>query len=138
MLFFELIDKKMNHSVKEQPVTESKLIQSYFIIFFFQVNTIEKNPTENILIKKQSKDETVEIFSDMKSSVLQTLNDIVQNYLPIPGDKKPFDSDEFYQRLKKDMKYPINASWIEDFAVMSCPAQSFVERFSIQGEFFES
>ena len=138
MLYFELIDKKMNHSVKEQPVTESKLIQSYFIIFFFQVNTIEKNPTENILIKKQSKDETVEIFSDMKSSVLQTLNDIVQNYLPIPGDKKPFDSDEFYQRLKKDMKYPINASWIEDFAVMSCPAQSFVERFSIQGEFFES
>ena len=138
MLYFELIDKKMNHFVKEQPVTESKLIQSYFIIFFFQVNTIEKNPTENILIKKQSKDETVEIFSDMKSSVLQTLNDIVQNYLPIPGDKKPFDSDEFYQRLKKDMKYPINASWIEDFAVMSCPAQSFVERFSIQGEFFES
>ena len=102
------------------------------------MNTIEKNPTENILIKKQSKDETVEIFTDMKSSVLQTINDIVQTYLPIPGDKKPFDSDEFYQRLKKDTKYPINASWIEDFAVMSCPAQSFVERFSIQGEFFES
>jgi len=56
-----------------------------------KVNTIEKNPTENILIKKQSKDETtVEIFSDMKSSVLQTLNDIVQTYLPIPGDKKTF------------------------------------------------
>merc|ERR1712008_342249 len=47
-----------------------------------KVNTIEKNPTENILIKKQSKDETIEIFSDMKSSVLQTLNDIVQTYFP--------------------------------------------------------
>ena len=73
----------------------------------------------------------------MKSSVLQTLNDIVQNYLPIQQDKKPFDPEEFYLRLKRDTKYPINVSWVEDFAVMSCPAQSFVERFSIQGEFFE-
>ena len=132
---------------KNEPICERKtcnkikidsILLYYIFLFSFQVNTIEKNPTENILIKKQSKDETVEIFTDMKSSVLQTINDIVQTYLPIPGDKKPFDSDEFYQRLKKDMKYPINASWIEDFAVMSCPAQSFVERFSIQGEFFES
>merc|ERR1711962_682777 len=77
-----------------------------------KVTTIEKNPTETILIKKQSKDETVEIFSGVKSSVLQTLNDIVQNYLPIPQDKKPFDPEEFYERLKRDTKYPINISWI--------------------------
>ena len=42
MLYFELIDKKINHSVKEQPVTESKLIQSYFIIFFFRLIQLRK------------------------------------------------------------------------------------------------
>lgn len=100
----------------------------------------ESNVPETILIKKQSKDETVEIFDEMKSSMLKTLNTIVKNYLPAQEiEAKKFDKDEFYEKLKLDHdKYPLNMSWIQDFGVMSCPAQSFLERFSIQGEFFEN
>ena len=74
----------------------------------------------------------------MKSSVLQTLNDIVQNYLPIQQEKKPFDPDEFYTKLIQYPLYEVNQSWVQDYSVMSCPAKVFKERFSIQGEFFDT
>ena len=32
----------------------------------------------------------------------------------------------------------LNPEWYKDHFIMSCPAQSFFERFSLQGEFFES
>merc|ERR1712049_34303 len=95
---------------------------------------------ESIMIKKQSKDEASEVLQEVKSTVLQTLNEIVQNVLPSQPAKlsRKFDPDEFYQRLKVDVKYQVNSSWNDNFAVMSCPAQRFIERFSIQGEFFEN
>ena len=34
--------------------------------------------------------------------------------------------------------YSLNPEWYRDHFIMSCPAQSFLERFSLQGEFFES
>ena len=93
---------------------------------------------ESVMIKKQSRDEASEVLQEVKSTVLQTLNEIVQNVLPSQPKPRKFDAEEFYQRLKLDTKYPLNSSWTEDFAVMSCPAQRFIERFSIQGEFFEN
>lgn len=94
---------------------------------------------EQVMIKKQSKDETIEVFKNVKSSMLQTLNDIVQTYLPIPQEPTAkFDPDDFYHRLKNNPLYHINSSWTQNFAVMSCSAQTFIERFSIQGEFFEN
>ena len=95
---------------------------------------------ESIMIKKQSKDEASEVLQEVKSTVLQTLNEIVQNVLPSKPSKlsSKFDPDDFYQRLKVEDKYQVNDSWNDNFAVMSCPAQRFIERFSIQGEFFEN
>jgi hypothetical protein len=116
---------------------------------------IEKSTNhESVMIKKQSKDETIEVISDdlddleqeedlqdvqLGNSVLKTLNDIVQSYLPtaIQPVKPKFDPEDFYRRLIMDNLYRINTSWVQDHGVMSCPAQSFVERFSIQGEFFD-
>ena len=72
-------------------------------------------------------------------SAFDALNDIVQTYLPtIQTKTKPFSVEEFYIKLQTDFQYPVNQSWTKDFSVMSCPAQVFKERFSVQGEFFDS
>ena len=107
-------------------------------------------PYSNVLIKKQSKDETtIEILGShhtnnekavnkVGKTFTDALSDIVQTLLPAIKPKKEFDPDEFYGKLLQYPLYEVNQSWTQDFSVMSCPAQVFKERFSIQGEFFDS
>ena len=119
---------------------------------FFQVNDkTEEDNNNNVLIQKQSKDETtIEILSDTATdsekiavkggrNVIDALNDIVQTLLPATiKSKKEFDPDEFYTKLMQYPLYEVNQSWVQDYSVMSCPAKVFKERFSIQGEFFDT
>ncbi len=111
---------------------------------------------KDVYIKRQSKDETIiEITTaedDMESlpgsktkinlgsSVLGALNDILKQYLSSGiQTSKTYDAVEFRQRLLKDAAaYAVPRSWMSDHSVMSCRAQTFTERFSIQGEFFET
>ena len=145
--------RKKRQKEQEQPKivsNDSKIMDLDYENLEFQPDMMEepKEPkvveksseNEQVMIKKQSKDEASEVLQEVKSTVLQTLNEIVQNVLPSQPSKvnKKFDADEFYQRLKVDAKYTLNSSWNDNFAVMSCPAQRFIERFSIQGEFFEN
>ena len=105
-------------------------------------------PYSNVLIKKQSKDETtIEILGShtnekaMKvgKTFTDALSDIVQTLLPATiKSKKEFDPDEFYTKLVQYPLYEVNQSWVQDYSVMSCPAKVFKERFSIQGEFFDT
>ena len=105
----------------------------------------DQSEKETVLIKKQSKDETTIEFlgdkfvKDPKKSVFDSINDFVLTYLPtgVPTKKK-FDADDFFKKLQRQPLYKVNQSWIEDFALLTCPAQMFKERFSIQGEFFDS
>ena len=103
-----------------------------------------------MLIKKQSKDEATEILTTTEEKqraaevpapkepidVLQALNSIIKTFVPAKTSHK-FDLDEFRDKLFFDNQYSINKTWYHDHAVMSCPAKHFLERFSVQGEFFE-
>ena len=126
----KIMDLEYDHVELNKPDMKNEPLQQKVVNDHHEAN-------DAMLIKKQSKDETVEVLNEMKTSMLQTLNDLVQTYLPMQ-EKKKFDPLEFYEKIKKDQKYGLNQSWIQDFAVMACPATSFLERFSIQGEFFEN
>jgi len=125
-------------------------------------------PTANseVLIKRQTKDETVVDISDdneplvdddsdvdavnsikpvdpeeggeSSSSLLEKFSGILDNFLAI--DAEEFDIDAFRTRVYSDNNYNavINQTWYEDHAILSCPAKHFLERFSVQGEFFDS
>jgi len=101
---------------------------------------------------KQSKDEATDILlkneekqkkdAEQQSSVprepidvLEALNTIIKSYLPAPSTK--FDLYAFREKLFLDNQYSVNKTWYSDHIVMACPARHFLERFSVQGEFFE-
>lgn len=70
--------------------------------------------------------------------VLQALNTLINKILPSSSIiQQKFDYEDYKSRLWLDAMYPMNVSWSEDHSVMVCPAKHFIERFSIQGEFFE-
>jgi hypothetical protein len=103
-----------------------------------------------VLIKRQSKDEATEMLTTSEEKqraadtlaprepidVLEALNSIIKTFVPAKISQK-FDLDEFRDKVFFDNKYSINKTWYHEHAVMSCPAKHFLERFSVQGEFFE-
>lgn len=99
----------------------------------------EETTIQDVLIKRQSKDEAIEelqprVTSDGKNFV-NTLTDVLKKLLPTHGED--FDLDEFTRSVMDHPSYVLNANWYKDHFVMACPAQSFLERFSLQGEFFD-
>lgn len=103
-----------------------------------------------MMIKRQSKDEAVQEV-DLKpavnsnrrrkisESVVDTLHDILGKFSKfLPTRPRHFDHDFFVQKvMNSDSEYPLDTRWYDDHTVMSCPARTFLERFSLQGEFFE-
>jgi len=123
--------------------------------------TIESNgsslhsPTKQVLIKRQTKDETVvEVVQDdleqddsgikesadksllEASSLLETFSGMLDNYLTTAED---FDIEVFRAKVYNSQNsVMIEQKWYNDHSILSCPAKHFLERFSVQGEFFES
>lgn len=125
------------------------ILNPYFSGVAQPVESIKTEPEPPVLIKKQSKDEaTVSLSTEDKTRVAETLapiepidilealNKIVNTFVPLKVESK-FDLEKFRDRVFLDNQYSVNKSWFVDHAVMSCPAKHFLERFSIQGEFFE-
>ena len=73
--------------------------------------------------------------------LLNKFNNMVKQYLgnsklTAGSTEKEFDLDEFRGRVMSDRRFELNKTWYEDYFIMSCPAKSYIERFSVQGEFF--
>ena len=108
------------------------------------VESIKSELEPPVLIKKQSKDEATETLASKRETLLPTepidileaFNKIVNTFVPLKTSPN-FDLEQFREKVFLDNQYSINRSWFHDHAVMACPAKHFLERFSVQGEFFE-
>lgn len=106
---------------------------------------VDEEPQEQVLIKRQSKDETTEPLKVTKkteinfdpSELLDTISNMIHQIIPPQKGKRDFTLSDFRRRVSTDTQYAMNSTWSTNYALMSCPAQSFFEKFSIQGEFFE-
>nr|XP_023022341.1 ER degradation-enhancing alpha-mannosidase-like protein 2 [Leptinotarsa decemlineata] len=54
----------------------------------------------------------------------------------IRKEGKKFDPQEMLERFRTENKYPRNASWENNYMLLSCKGQSFLQRLSVLGEFF--
>jgi hypothetical protein len=62
-----------------------------------------------------------------------TLPTFVKQFL----SSKEFDPQLLLERLRSNVKFDLNATWLSDYKILSCSAQPFLHRLSIMGEFFE-
>jgi len=72
---------------------------------------------------------------------LNKFNNLLNQYLGssnslVGSSENEFDLDEFRARVMSDKRFELNETWHDDYFIMSCPAKSFLERFSVNGEFF--
>lgn len=63
-----------------------------------------------------------------------TLPTFVKHFL----STKQFDPQSMLERLRANKRFDLNATWNTDYKLLYCPAQPFLQRISIMGEFFES
>ena len=104
---------------------------------------VPEDQPDQVLIKRQSKDETTETLpapvvakeKRVADNVVEAITVIINKLLP--ATRKEFDQDDFTNRVMKKDQYVLNDRWYKDHFVMSCPAQGFLQRFSLQGEFFD-
>lgn len=106
---------------------------------------------ESVMIKRQSKDETIEepfkgsqdekptssSEMGMAMEMVEALSNLVNKILVNYTDNVKYDPELFRLRVLEANEFKINPDWYSDHGIMSCAARSFLERFSIQGDFFE-
>ncbi|CAH1160168.1 unnamed protein product [Phaedon cochleariae] len=51
-------------------------------------------------------------------------------------EEKTFDPQEMLEKFRTENKYPRNSTWENNFKLLSCKGQPFLQRLSILGEFF--
>lgn len=102
-----------------------------------EVTTIELNSSyvklednDNISIKINASVNEEENTTNLTGNV-----SIVQDTFEEDPTKK-FDPQEMLERFRNDNKYYRNESWRQNYKIMSCKAQPFLQRLSIMGEFF--
>jgi hypothetical protein len=52
--------------------------------------------------------------------------------------KPQFNPQALLERLRSEAKYKNNATWEQDYHLLSCAAQPFLQRLSMSGEIFDS
>jgi len=63
-----------------------------------------------------------------------TLPTFVKQFL----STKQFDPQAMLERLRANKRFDLNATWNTDYKLLYCPAQPFLQRVSVMGEFFET
>ena len=114
------------------------MVSQYF--GFLQIMKQSKDEATEILMSNEEKKKRAAEIAEPKepADILQALNTIIKSYLPSAATSAAkFNFETFRDKLFLDTLYPVNKSWYDDHAIMSCPAKHFLERFSVQGEFFE-
>ncbi|PNF23714.1 ER degradation-enhancing alpha-mannosidase-like protein 2 [Cryptotermes secundus] len=88
-------------------------------------------------IRAQSGDHTTEEeMTDTQSGFPELMRHFL---LMAAAPAKPrFDPQSLLERIRSEAKYKNNATWEQDYQLLSCAAQPFLQRLSMSGEIFDS
>lgn len=85
-----------------------------------KINVAEEEYSQNVTL----------IVEPENSSFVQTLKDILDE------EKKKFDPQQMLEKIRSENKYPRNETWENNYKLLYCKGQPFLQRLSILGEFF--
>ncbi|VEN34914.1 unnamed protein product [Callosobruchus maculatus] len=104
---------------------------------------VESNSTVTKLQDSENANESIsgdgELSEEDNSTVLASIEEIMLpdffgNILSSKG--KVFSPQEMLERFRRENKFPRNMTWENNYKLLSCKAQPFLQRISIFGEFF--
>ncbi|XP_030767785.1 ER degradation-enhancing alpha-mannosidase-like protein 2 [Sitophilus oryzae] len=95
---------------------------------------------ENITITLESGVASVEELSidNMTEKVAENMSDTLKNGSEsiLLAENRVFIAQVMLERFRKENRYPKNEAWQTNYELLSCKAQTFLQRLSIWGEFF--
>lgn len=94
------------------------------------ITNIDTNENES---QKEFQDQDDQLFDNS----FKILPEFVNNYLN-QNVRPKFDPQLMLERLRADKKYSHNTTWENNYQLLSCEAQPFLQKISILGEFFNS
>ncbi|GLH09028.1 Mannosyl-oligosaccharide alpha-1,2-mannosidase IA [Gryllus bimaculatus] len=89
-----------------------------------------------------SKDESEKLIQDKSSreenkvTKPKSLSSYISELLSTPKTPGKFDHQLLLERLHSETKYKRNVSWEQDYEVLSCSSQPFLQRLAMSGEIF--
>lgn len=95
---------------------------------------------ENITITLESGVASVEELSidNMTEKVAENMSDTLKNGSEsiLLAENRVFIAQVMLERFRKENRYPKNEAWQTNYELLSCKAQTYLQRLSIWGEFF--
>lgn len=77
---------------------------------------------------------TININISIEENVTNLTSDYLQQHF-IDTIKK-IDPQQMLERIRQERKYSRKENWLQNYKMLSCKAQPFLQRISIMGEFF--
>lgn len=79
-----------------------------------------------------------DLFRDIEENYT-LLPEFVNQFLTQTQNMRPkFDPQRMLERLRSDKRYERNTTWENNFQMLSCEAQPFLQKISLGGEFFDN
>lgn len=106
-----------------------------------EVTTLELNDSKNVQLEKSSNNPYTIYVDPAIVEEAYVGNETGNNSLIINEEElfvEKFDPQRMLERIRNERKYYRNESWQENFKMMNCKAQPFLQRISIMGEFFNA
>ncbi|KAF7267328.1 hypothetical protein GWI33_019446 [Rhynchophorus ferrugineus] len=102
--------------------------------------TAEENANNNIIknspVEMTSSDSNKAVQNNLENSSNST-NQTKHDVTTTQTEKKIFIPQLMLERFRRENKYPRNTTWENNYELLSCKAQHFLQRLSIMGEFFK-
>lgn len=78
--------------------------------------------------------------SQSSEDEVQEENIAVKNFIEriLPNHTKQFDPQDMLEKIRTKKIYPRNTTWEQNYRILSCKAQPFIQRISVLGEFFNT
>ncbi|XP_019872815.1 ER degradation-enhancing alpha-mannosidase-like protein 2 [Aethina tumida] len=130
----EPLRKRPNTVVKQETVAQDTNVTHAIITTESTSSYIKLEDNDNISKKINADDFPDDNDSFVNETLQVTLPEIVDQI--VLNTNKKFDPQEMLERFRKEDRFPRNSTWEQNFGVMQCKAQPFLQKLSICGEFF--
>jgi mannosidase alpha-like ER degradation enhancer 2 len=113
-------------------------------------NSVQQDLSDGVEASELREDEAVDsqILAELEDRTVEeettseqsAFSDFVRHILLMTAKppKRQFDPQALLERLRSETKYKVNSMWEEDYQLLSCAAQPFLQRLSMSGEIFDS